>query len=153
MAKYEVRNHKKELVAEFETQAEAARYLDSKDDPLLYVQAIELPPSPPPPPPPPDKFEIWYGEMFEKRQFRCLNGLVLFCIGFAILVNAEKEIYTYAGWAAMTVGGLIAFEIALALLGIYFLFSILDGLKSLSTPVAIILGACIIAIVIYIKRK
>lgn len=151
MAKYEVRNHKKELVAEFETQAEAASYLDSKDDPLLYVQAIE--PPPPPPPPPPDKFEIWYGEMFEKRWFRCLNGLVLFCIGFAILVYAEKEIYSYAGWACMIIGGLIALEISLALFGIYVLFNIFDGLKNLSTPVAILLGACIIAYVIYIKKK
>lgn len=150
MAKYEVRKRKGGLVAEFETQAEASSYLDGKDDPLLYVEAID---PPPPPPPPPDKFEIWYGEMFEKRWFRCLNGMVLFGIGFAVLIYAEKEIYTYAGWAGMIIGGLIAFEIALTFLGIYFLFSILDGLRNLSTPVAILLGACIIAYVIYIKKK
>jgi hypothetical protein len=91
--------------------------------------------------------------MFEKRWFRCLNGLVLFGIGFAVLIYAEKAIFTYAGWACMIIGGLIAFEIALTLLGIYFLFSILDGLKNLSTPIAILLGACIIAYVIYIKKK
>lgn len=150
MAKYEVRKHKGGMVAEFETQAEAAAYLQSKDDPLLYVDEIN---PPPPPPPPPGKFEIWYGEMFEKRWFRCLNGLILFAIGWAVLMNAEKTIYTYAGWAGMIIGGLMAFEISLALLAIYFIFSIFDGLDTLSTPKAIVLGACIIAYVIYIKRK
>jgi hypothetical protein len=149
MAKYEVRKHKGGMVAEFETQAEAAAYLQSKDDPSLYVDEI----NPPPPPPPPGKFEIWYAEMFEKRWFRCLNGLVVFGIGWAVLMNAEKTIYTYAGWAGMIIGGLMAFEISLALLAIYFVLSIFDGLDSLSTPKAILLGACIIAYVIYIKRK
>lgn len=149
MTKYEVRKHKGGMVAEFETQAEAAAYLQSKDDPLLYVDEI----NPPPPPPPPSKFEIWYAEMFEKRWFRCLNGLVVFGIGWAVLMNAEKTIYTYAGWAGMIIGGLMAFEISLALLAIYFVLSIFDGLDSLSTPKAILLGACIIAYVIYIKRK
>jgi hypothetical protein len=150
MAKYEVRKHKGGMVAQFETQAEAAAYLQSKDDPLLYVDEIN---PPPPPPPPPSKFEIWYSEMFERRWFRCLNGLVVFGIGWALLMNAEKTIYTYAGWAGMIIGGLMAFEISLVLLGIYALFAIFDGLKSLSTPVAILLGSCIIAYVIYIKKK
>jgi hypothetical protein len=150
MTKFEVRKRNGGMVAEFETQAEAAVYLDGKDDPLLYVEEIEPPPTPPPPP---NKFEIWYGEMFEKRWFRCLNGLVLFGIGWAVLINADKQIYTYAGWACMIIGGLFAFEISLALIGIYALFTIIDGLKNLSTPIAILLGACIIAYVIYIKKK
>jgi hypothetical protein len=138
------------MVAEFETQAEAAAYLQSKDDPLLYVNEIELSP---PSPLPPGKFEIWYGEMFEKRWFRCLNGLVVFGIGWAVLMNADKQILTIAGWAGMIIGGLMAFEISLALLAIYFVFSIFDGLDNLSTPKAIVVGACIIAYVIYIKKK
>jgi hypothetical protein len=150
MAKYQVRNRKRGMVAEFETQAEAAAYLQSKDDPLLYVDEIK---PPPPPPPPPDKFEIWYGEMFEKRWFRCLNGLVVFGIGWAFLMDADMQVNTIAGWAGMIIGGLIAFEISLALLAIYFVFSVFDGVDSLSTPKAIVVGACIIAYVIYIKRK
>ena len=149
MTKYEVRKHKGGMVAEFETQAEAAAYLGSKDDPLLYIEEITQPP----PPPPPGKFEIWYAEMFERRWFRCLNGLVVFGIGWAVLMNADKPIFTIAGWAGMIIGGLIAFEISLALLGIYFIFSVFDGLDNLSTPKAIMLGACIIAYVIYIKKK
>ena len=150
MAKYEVRKHKGGMVAEFETQAQAAAYVQSKDDPLLYVDEINLPP---PPPPPPGKFELWYAEMFERRWFRCLNGLVVFGIGWAVLMNADKQILTITGWAAMIIGGLLAFEISLVLLAIYFVFSIFDGLDSLSTPKAIVVGACIIAYVIYIKRK
>jgi hypothetical protein len=78
---------------------------------------------------------------------------VVFGIGWALLMNAEKTIYTYAGWAGMIIGGLMAFEISLVLLAIYFAYSVFDGLDSLSTPKAIVLGACIIAYVIYIKRK
>ena len=150
MARYEVRKHKGGLVAEFETQAEAGAYVQSKDDPLLYVEEIN---PPPPPPPPPGKFEIWYGQMFEKRWFRCLNGLVVFAIGWAVLVNGDKPILTVVGWGGMIIGGLMAFEIALALLGIYFVFNIFDGLEHLSTPKAILIGACIIAYVIYKKRN
>ncbi len=150
MATYEVHNHKGGLVAEFDTQAEAQAYVQSKDDPLLYVEEIN---PPPPPPPPPGKFEIWYGQMFEKRWFRCLNGLVVFGVGWAILVNGDKPILTIAGWGGMILGGLIAFEIALALLGLYFVFNIFEGLDNLSTPKAIVIGACIIAYVIYKKRK
>lgn len=137
-------------MAEFDTQAEAQAYVQSKDDPLLYVEEIN---PPPPPPPPPGKFEIWYGQMFEKRWFRCLNGLVVFGVGWAILVNGDKPILTIAGWGGMILGGLIAFEIALALLGLYFVFNIFEGLDNLSTPKAIVIGACIIAYVIYKKRK
>ena len=150
MARYEVRKRKGGLVAEFETQAEAASYLESKDDPLLYIEEIE---PPPPPPSPPGKFEIWYAEMFEKRWFRCLNGLVLFAIGWGFLINAEKQIFTIVGWAGMIGGGLMAFEISLILLAIYFFFSVFEGLDNLSTPKAILLGAGIIAYVIYIKKK
>lgn len=140
-------------MAEFETQAEAVSFLENSGDPLLYVVELFPPPPPPTPRPPPGEFEIWYAEMLEKRWFRCLNGLILFGIGWAILIYSEKEIYTYAGWACMIFGGLAALEISLALIGIYALFTIFDGLKSLSTPIAILLGACIIAYVIYIKKK
>ena len=152
MTKYEVRKHKGGLVAEFETQAEAGAYVQSKDDPLLYVEEV-VPPYVAPPPPPPSKFEIWYGQMFEKRWFRCLNGLVVFAVGWAVLVNGDKTILTVAGWGGMIIGALIAFEIALALLGLYFVFNIFEGLDNLSTPKAIVIGACIIAYVIYKKRK
>ena len=150
MTKYEVRKRNGGLVAEFDTQAEAGAYVQSKDDPLLYVEEIN---PPPPPPPPPSNFEIWYGKMFEKRWFRCLNGLVVFGIGWAVLINSDKPMLTIGGWGGMILGGLIAFEVALALLGLYFVVTIFDTLEHISTPNAILVGACIIAYVIYIKRK
>jgi hypothetical protein len=82
MAKFNVLKRNGGFVAEFETHAQAITYLESKDDPLLYIEEIE---PPPPPPSPPGKFEIWYAEMFERRWFRCLNGLVLFAIGLSLI--------------------------------------------------------------------
>ena len=45
MATYEVKRHKGGLVATFDTQEEAANYIQSKDDPALYVDTGDaLPP-------------------------------------------------------------------------------------------------------------
>lgn len=44
MTTYEVKRHKGGLVASFNTQEEAASYIQSKDDPYLYVDVDEPPP-------------------------------------------------------------------------------------------------------------
>lgn len=45
MTTYEVKRHKGGLVATFDTQQEAANYIQSKDDPALYVDAGDTPPT------------------------------------------------------------------------------------------------------------
>ena len=150
MTKYEVRKRKGGLVAEFETQAEAGAYVQSKDDPLLYVEEID---PPPPPPPPPSKFEIWYGDMFKHWWFRHLNAIAVFGVGYAVLMSGDKLILTLMGWGLMIIGAGMAFELSLGLFGLYLFFMAIDGLDTLSTPKAILIGACIIAYVIYQKRK
>lgn len=153
MAKFEVRIHGGGMVAEFDNQQEAIDYIQGKDDPRLYV--FQDVPKEPIKHEPPSKFELWWVESMEtKWWFRYLNAIGFFIIGFFITEYSSNEILDWLGKAVMLISALVAYELfALgALILIVNLF--FDGSGGfISTPFAIVIGACIIAFAIYKKKK
>lgn len=151
MTKYEVKKYDGEVVAKFGTHEQAIKYVQSKDDPNIYVDVIE---PPPPPPPPPGKLEIWWGEMMAKHWwFRYLHAVVFIAVGYAILDKSNNLYWTLLAFGVMLIGGVFAFEVLLVGLVLGFLYFIIAGISSMSVPVAVVFGACIIAYAIYKKKK
>lgn len=152
MAKFEVKRHGGGLVAEFDTHDEAIAYVQGKDDPSIYV-AIEAPKEPIKQEPP-SRLEMWWVESMEtKWWFRYLNAIALVVAGFFIAELTQGEVLDWLGKAVMFIGALMAYEL-LALGVVVFLANMFFGDSGfISTPIAIIIGACIIAFAIYQKKK
>jgi len=148
MKPYKVRSHKGQgIVAEFETQPEAAAYIQGQDNPYLYVDLEEE--KPVIEPRKPTEFDIFLEENITKPWFRYLFGGALVWLGFALIDKPNG----WAGWVLIGIGCLFMYEIGLiALVGglIYFILSSVSGL---SIPAAILIGACIIAYAIYKKKS
>jgi hypothetical protein len=148
MKPYKVRNHKgQSIVAEFETQPEAAAYLQSQDNPLLYVDFDE--PKPVVEPRKPTEFDIFLEKNITKPWFRYLFGGALVWIGFLLIDKPNG----WAGWILMVIGCLFMYEIGLIALVGGFVYFILSSVGNLSIPAAILVGACIIGFAIYKKKS
>lgn len=149
MTKYEVKKYDGEVVAKFGTHEQAIKYVQSKDDPNIYVDVIE----PPPPPPPPGEIEMmWTNALATKWWFRYLHAIVIIAIGYAILDWAQTTPVTLLAFGVMFIGSLFAFELLIVGLGLGLLYFIITGVSSMSVPVAVVVGACIIAYAIYKKK-
>jgi hypothetical protein len=149
MKPYKVRNHKGgSIVAEFETQPEAAAYIQSQDNPLLYVDLVE--PRPVVQPREPDAVDKFLAEHGMKVWFRYPLGGVLIWIG---LMFIDLPQYGWMGYIVIAVGCLCMFELALLGVFLWFVYLIFSSLGNLSIPGAIIFGACIIAYAIYKKNQ
>lgn len=149
MKPYKVRNHKdNSIVAEFEVQPEAAAYIQSQGNPLLYVDLVE--PTPVIEPRQQDAIDKFIEEHGTKVWFRYPLGGVLIWVGFMIL---DLPKYDWIGYILIVFGCLAMFELGLLGVFLWFAYLVLSGLGGISIPAAIIVGACIIAYAIYRKNR
>ena len=148
MKPYKVRNHKgQSIVAEFETQPEAAAYIQSQDNPLLYVDFDE--PKPVVEPRKQTKFELFTDENIVKPWFRYPFGIFWIWLGFKVM-DTPNSLY---GWGGIILGCFFMYEIALVGLVIGFFYFLFSSIGHLSIPAAILVGACIIGFAIYKKKS